>query len=152
MELDFAFLAEKAGSSTDGKMFCFGAGIDAMIVVGIQFPVPLPPFSLVARFIVQPHELNERHVFQIQIENPKGEFADKSSPAPIITKKDDYDESQPTGAIVTANMHVVAMNPGLYRFHVLLDGKDIKLLPLRVISEPAPTEADPSQKTEQAEP
>jgi hypothetical protein len=151
MELDFTFLAEKGGTSTDGKIFCFGAGIDAMVAVGLSFPVHLPPFSLIARFIVQPHEVDERHVFQIQIENPKGELADKSTPAPIVTKKDDYDESQPTGAIITANMHIIAMNPGLYRFHVLLDGRDIKSVPLRIISEPAPPVADPSQKTEQTE-
>ena len=50
MELDFAFIAEKAGiEKNDGKVFCFGAGFNAMVVAGIAFPVPLPPFSLIAR-------------------------------------------------------------------------------------------------------
>ena len=93
-----------------------------MVVAGIAFPVPLPPFSLIARFLAQPNELNEIHTFQVEMENPKGEFSPRSEPKEIVTVKDQYDERAQTGHLIVANMNITALSPGTYQFRLLMDG------------------------------
>lgn len=133
MELDFAFIAEKAGTATDGKLFCFGGGFDAMIVTEPRFPIPVFPFSLVARFVIQPGEVGERHIFQVEMQNPKGELSPRSEPAYIAATKNQFDESVPVGSMMVANMQIIVENPGTYHFRVLLDGNVVKSIPLHII-------------------
>lgn len=129
MELDYALLAERADRLHDQRLVVFGGDADQVEVAG--FPA-MAHLTLVARFWLFPNEPLENHVFAVEITMPSGErrLAGKSV---LNTKRNESEPDQPSAASVLANLILKIAKPGVAIFHLLMDGREVKTMRVRVV-------------------
>ncbi len=70
MEFKYAFLANSAEVSTDGRFFVLGGGIDGISVAG--FPAYLPALAVVASVHFSVEECGQEHQFRAALHLPDG--------------------------------------------------------------------------------
>ena len=129
MELSFAFLALHADYTDDKSLWVAGADFDRMAVLGVP---PVAQFSLVVKFRVPPEDANIPHVMRIDVTGPNGERKPLNSNEPIPTKKNEQYPDRNTSAVAILRVGMAFNNPGEYSFHIVLDEKDIKSIPLLI--------------------
>ncbi len=132
MELDFAFLAKDAALTADGQLWAAGAGFDQLATE--TYPAEVPPFFIVARFIVAPDDLRRSDKFHIEVVGSDGEIA-KTGERLEINKvpKHPIDETKPTGAFVMASVSLGAKSPGAHQFRIFLNDELQKTLTLHLL-------------------
>ncbi len=129
MELSFAFLALHA-DYTDGKaLWVAGADFDRMAVLGVP---PVAQFSLVVKFRVPPADAITQHVMRIDITGPSGERKPLNENEPIPTKANEQFPNRDTSSVAILRLGLGFSTAGEYAFHIMLDEKEIKSIPLLI--------------------
>jgi hypothetical protein len=133
MELTFAFLADAADLSADGRLHVLGADYDALLCE--SFPVVIPSVVLVAKLSVAPAELDQRHVARVELSHPNGQRIVLVDDVPMTTSSNRLRPGKPSGSTLILSMGFVHLpEPGDYGVHLLVDGREMKTLPLLLAS------------------
>jgi hypothetical protein len=127
MELDYAFLAEKASRLDDGKLVVFGGDIDGIATA--RLPAPFQP-TLVAKMTLEEGESRNGHVFSLECTSPSGNRV-------VIVKDQSLDpppsvEGMRSSCGLIATIGIGLKSRGIYRLHLIVDGKELKSLPVMV--------------------
>jgi hypothetical protein len=132
MRLDYAFLAERASRLEDGRLVIFGGDVDAVEPAGL--PAAFQS-SLVARMLLEEGESAEGHEFSICVTLPDG------SRTTILERRHlnaprNIPAGMPGGAGLIVGLTIGLRQAGIYRIHLIVDGAELKALPLLVEQPP----------------
>jgi hypothetical protein len=127
MELDYALLAEKASRLDDGRLVVFGGDIDG--VTARKLPV-LFETTLVAKMLVEKGEAHDGHEFGIDCTDPRGNRVSIIKSEPL--GEPDVVEGMLAAAGLIATLKIVIREAGIYRLHLIVDGKERKTFPFLV--------------------
>lgn len=132
MQVDFAFLADAAVATPDGKISAIGLGFENIGVP--EFPATLRDMAFAVRLFIHPAECNREHTLGIQLWNPDGAIMDVQVEATFTAGKN---PTNPTGnaslPLVLNLRDTVFPVPGSYAFHVIVDGTHLKEVPLHIM-------------------
>lgn len=126
MELDYAFLADRAERLADGRLFVYGGDVDVISSTG---PVAFS-CALAARFLVSPDEVDQQHTFALEISKPDGKRDELCPTGTLNTSRNSVDANEPSGAGLVVKMTLGFSVEGKYVIHVIADGKEVKSLPI----------------------
>jgi len=123
MEVEYAFLADGAQTSSDGKLYVLGGGIDKIFAK--TFPAVHPFMSLVLKTKLHPSECEREHTLELELWDPDG-----NSIGGKVSAKFSADR-QPGGrpAFMQLVLNIVQVRferPGDYAFQILIDGQHYK--------------------------
>lgn len=143
MNVEYAFLANAAEYSSDGKLYILGA--DYNVMYG-RYPWTVPAMALVVKFSYPPEECGRTHRFTAEFWKPDGERM-----APIVeTELATHPISPPFqgGALtlVIALYTIVFSTAGVYTVRILLDGEEKKAFRLYMQEVPS-AEQPPASPT-----
>jgi len=129
MQLEYAFLADSAQVSSDGKVFVLGGGIDR--IFSKQFPATHPYMSLVVKIQLHSAECEREHGLEVELWDPDGNPMGGKVAGTFSAPR------QPRGrpSFVQLVMNVLNAEfrvPGDYAFQVVVDGQLLKTLPIHV--------------------
>jgi hypothetical protein len=144
MEVEYAFLADAAQTSSDGKLFVLGGGIDRIFAK--KFPAVHPYMSLVLKMKLHPTECEREHNLELELWDPDGNLVGgKISGKFSATRQKGGRPSfvQLVLSIVQARF----TGPGDYAFHIVIDGQHKKEVSL-YLEESAGAEADAIQEND----
>ena len=137
MELAFAFFAYAAQTSEDGQLHIIGGNFDA--IGGTSLPANLPPFTLVVKFDVDPEDAGRDHNISIDLTRPVSGRVQLQAPFPIKTMVHPRHPRRKTSATIVVHLMLHVESEGEYLFHIMLDNREVKALPLYVEVQPPPT-------------
>ncbi|SRR5712691_2379309 len=142
-----AFLADSV-VNPDGKLYVQGGGWNVLHTFGLPFRQARIGIGVIIRV---PYQLatNESHKFEVRLENADGTqlpLGDAPPGAPVPDGKvrkigGDFPVGRPPGVLPGDEQSVaIAVNidallfeqPGVYRFVISIDGRDLKMLRFRV--------------------
>lgn len=130
MELRFAFFALNAGQTEDGELWC--AGIDFDRISAAALPLPIQ-FHLVVKLTVTPADREAEHVFSVAMTSPAGERSVLMDNHQInLGAPNEADPRRSTNALILVRVGRSFAQAGEHRFHVGVDGREVKTLPLNV--------------------
>jgi len=134
MELDYAFLAERADRLHDGRLVVFGGDADAIQPAG--FPAKFQ-VSLVARMLLDDGENPDGHTWGVAMTSPEPDGKRKA----LIDDQNlngphDIPPGMQGGAGLIVGLTIGLMRAGIYRIHLIVDGVEVKTLPLLVENPP----------------
>ncbi len=144
MEVEFAFLADAAQTSSDGKLYALGAGIDKVFTPG--FPVAHSHVSLVVKIKVHPTECDRDHQLEIQLWDPDGKLIGPRLSGQFRASRQAEDATRPGFVNLTLDMvNLEFPRAGAYEFHIILNGEHKKTVPLYLVQR---AELAPEQPTD----
>jgi hypothetical protein len=128
MLLDYVILADKATVAHDGKLIVFGGDIDSVTVP--ELPVGIG-VCLVARLVLEVGESIEGHEFSLDATSATGNRQKVLDTKPInLTRQSEPD--WPAHARLLFELGFVVSHAGVHKFHLIVDGKEIKTINFRV--------------------
>lgn len=132
MQVDFAFLADTAVATPDGKISAIGLGFENLGAA--EFPTTVPNMSFVVRLFIHPAECDRAHTLAIQLWNPDGAIMDVQIEATFTGTKNILNPTGNASLPLVLNLRdVVFPAPGSYAFHVIVDGTHLKEVPLHLM-------------------
>jgi hypothetical protein len=137
MDIEFAFLADAAQVPPDGKLYVLGGNVDR--IHAQQFPTTHPSMTLVMKVQMHASECNRPHQLQIDLWDSQGNpLLDPSISAEIGLAPDPDDPTGPSSLLIPVNMMGLQFpRPGLYEFHIVMNGRHLKTVPLRMLQAPS---------------
>jgi hypothetical protein len=129
MELSFAFLANFANVLRDGRLIAIGIDFDA--IHSSQFPMAVP-LTLVVKIKLDPSEISTPHNLAFEVTMPGGIREPIGPEKPFAVKANPLDASRPSYSAIIATIGFNFESEGEYLFHILVNGTEIKSLPLDV--------------------
>ena len=138
MKIDFAFLADAAQASPDGKFSVIGGGLTA--IYAQKFPTLLQALALVVKLIATKDEVGLEHNLRIELINPLQVTAmpplgGKFTIAPNL----EHPDWPITAQFVITIAPIVFEIPGSYTLRFSVDSILLKTLTLYAVTQPAPT-------------
>lgn len=139
MNVDYAFLANSAEISADGRLFVMGA--DFTELYG-QYPLVVPAMSLIVKINCSPEEVGTTYHFSAEFRKPDGERMDHpviklDFVPPAIT----LPSRKGTLTFVLGLYGVVFPVAGTYTVHVLIDDDEKKAFHLFANDVPKPEQS-----------
>jgi len=137
MQLGFAFLADAAVATPDGKIGVLGGNFDTLFVAAA--PAVHGILALVVNLRVQPAECGHPHQLRVLLWDPDGQQVLPPLELPFAP------ERQPERTHRAVNVKLIAYIQGLqiprlgdYAFHILVDDLEMGVVPLYVEELPQP--------------
>jgi len=137
MRLAYAFLANAAEYTSDGKLWVLGGDIDTFTFD--DFPATVPALSFVAKVLFEPAECGAAYRLGIDILRPDGESLNPSQIVYELRPEVRVEQpDRPVGAAMVLNIQGLSLpEPGDYRFVIRVDDEEMGLLPVRVLQRQA---------------
>ena len=131
MEVDFAFLADKA-EIVNGKLYLLGGAFDALFAK--QAPIRHQQMSLVLRFLLSAGELDREHQLEVVLIDSDGKRI-ISAPGKILVKRPSESSLGYKVPFLSALnfLNTQFEKFGDYSLEVILNGTVVKSVPLRII-------------------
>jgi hypothetical protein len=134
VELDFAFLADAADVSM-GKLFVLGGAFDTIHVAG--FPATHPVLAVVLRLLLSPIDLDRKHNLEILLLDADAHHIASAQGELTVPKAPGSPAGWKQAVILPLRFfNVPFKNEAHYSIEILVNGKMIKAIPLRVIQTP----------------
>ncbi len=123
----------------DDRFVMIGADIE--VIEACELPVAPPPLFLAAKLLLMPDEPEEGHWFRVDISGPQAERKPISGDKSIQSRRDRRFPARPTGCNIIAPVNLVFETAAEYRLHLIVDGTELKVIPLLVSNsvKPVPT-------------
>lgn len=137
MDLDYAFLADAAEVSSDGKLYALGAGVN--VIRATKFPVMHPHLSLVIRLRLHPTECNREHRLDVELWDPDGKSLARLDGKFGAAQPEAHGTRPAFVQMVFNYVNTEFLRPGDFAFHVLVNGQHFKELPVFVEEVPLPS-------------
>lgn len=129
MQFSFAFFANVAEILRDGRILAIGMDIEGIICP--QFPITVP-LILIVKIKLDPSEINLQHKCVIEITRPNGKREPLGIENPFDAKANPMDPNLPGSTAIIVTMGTNFDSAGEHLFHILIDGEEVKSLPLDV--------------------
>lgn len=139
MDVEYAFLADAAQTSSDGKLYVLGGGIDRIFAK--EFPAAHPAISLVLKIRLHPTECEREHALEVELSDPDGKPVGVKLSAKFEAKR----QAHGRPAFVQLVLNVLGArfeHPGDYAFQVIIDGQHYKSVSLYLEEPAGPTASD----------
>jgi hypothetical protein len=137
MQLGFAFLADAAVSTPDGKISVLGGNFDTIYVAAV--PAQHPAMVLVVNLRVQPTECGRQHRLRLEFWDPDGQSVLPSLELPFLPQRRSDQPHKPVNVNLTVHLQGLTIpRVGDYAFHVLVDDLEVGVMPLSVVQVQAP--------------
>jgi hypothetical protein len=133
MELEFAFFARYVEALGDGTFAVQGGGLNRLSFSA--FPVMVPVLALLARFKPSPEEAPREHLLQLDVTGPEGKRTSLPGPhqtAALAPSAVTAVEGSRVHCAVTL-LGYTYQTPGEYTFHIIVDGKELGTVTLRLV-------------------
>lgn len=128
MEARYAFLADKAILSPDGKIHVVGGGVSS--IRSHSYPSTHPVLSLVVNLAVTMEDLRKDHRFEIQLWGPSGQLEDETDEG--LMKASPQVFSGTASVWLVRDLPVIGLpEEGAYEVRFFVDGELATQLPLR---------------------
>lgn len=143
MQLGFAFLADAAQDTPDGKISVLGGNFDT--IYAARFPTSQPAMSLVVNLRVQPTECGREHRLRVEFLNEDGGPLIPRIELGFLPQKRADAPHRPVNVNLIAVLQGVPFSrAGEYGSHILVDDLELGVLPLYLVQ--AQTDAnDPAR-------
>lgn len=129
MKLAFAFLANAADFSRDGKFCVLGGDFDTL--QGTSYPATHPSLSVVVKVILDLSECGKEHELTIGLVDCAGK---QVTPNPVRmkfqTERDKSTRSSVPATFIGSIFGIPIPEPGEYAFVISVDGEPLGKLPL----------------------
>src|SRR3990172_13234108 len=127
MEVEYAFLADAAQVSSDGKLFVLGGGINR--VFAQRYPTVHPYMTLVLKLHLHPTECDREHTLEVELWDPDGRPVGGKLSGTFSAQR--QEKGRPSFVQLVFNILQTQFGaPGDYQFNIVVDGQHIKTLPL----------------------
>jgi hypothetical protein len=137
MEIEFAFLADAAQAPSGSKLYVLGGGIDEL--AASAFPAIHPQMVLVLKLKVHPTECNRPHKLEVEFWDPDGRRLGPAISGEFAAQRDETNPTRPRFVQLLFNIAGLQLPaPGDYDFHIVVDGQQMKTVPLYVYQARAP--------------
>jgi hypothetical protein len=141
MQLAFAFLADAAQFSPDGKVSLLGGDFDT--VYAESFPSQHPDATLVVKLKVQPTECNRDHRLRVEFIDSDGNRVIPSLELPFKPELRPEQPHRPVGVGLALQLRGLPIaKEGDYAFHVLVDDLEVAVVELKAVvrrTKPSPS-------------
>jgi hypothetical protein len=127
-EIDYAFLADAAQTAPGQKFHVIGGGVNR--IGGRTFPLRHPHLALVVGLRVTSPETNREHEIRFVLLDPDGGEVAGATGNLVAQGQQDARDATLTFSIDLWNL--VFPSPGDYSFRLLVNGSELKRLPLVV--------------------
>lgn len=129
MQIEYAFLADAAQVSSDGKLFVLGGGIDRIFAT--SFPATHPLMTLVIKLQLHPSECEREHGLQVELWDSDGQPIGPRVSGNFSANRQERGRLSYVQTVL--NLHNVQFSVGGdYAFQVVVDGQHLKTVPLYV--------------------
>jgi hypothetical protein len=129
MQLVFAFLADAAKFTTDGKVGVLGGDFDT--VFASDFPAQHIGAVLVVKLRVQPTECNRNHALRVEFIDSDGTPVVPTLEVPFNAKPREDQPHRPVGVGLALEMQAIPIpREGEYGFHILVDDHEMAVVQL----------------------
>jgi len=133
MELTYAFLANSAEMSSDGKLYLMGADFNRLLGT---YPLTLQSMSLIVKMVFPPEECNREYHFSAEFIAPDGSRLEPYFERNISPSVPDEPDRKSSLIILLAINGMTFPTAGTYDVRVLLDGEEKKNLRLYALEVP----------------
>lgn len=128
-EIDYAFLADAAQTTPGQKFHVLGGGVSR--ITGNAFPLHHPHLALVVGLRVPSPETDREHEIRFALLDPKGGEVAGATGNLVAHGQADARDSALTFSIDLWNL--TFPTPGDYSFRLLVNGSELKRLPLTIV-------------------
>jgi hypothetical protein len=128
-DIDYAFLADAAQTSPGQKFHVIGGGLNR--IGGRTYPLRHPHLALVVGLRVSVTEIDRQHEIRFVLLDPDGREVAAATGSLVAHGQADARDSVLTLSIDLWNLTFPA--PGDYSFRVLVNGSELKRLPLVLV-------------------
>lgn len=138
MELD-TFLVCDSLTTENGKLYILGGGVTRLNVG--SFPFALPTLGLAIRLRAERHDAGQQFGMRLEMLAPHGEtlFPPLNSPVGPVEFSSNEDEENFLTIALTFGP-VIFSDAGVYRLRLMLDERELRVLPLPVVPAALSTE------------
>ncbi len=142
VDIEYAFLADAAQTSPDGKLYVLGAGINQIKAVG--FPAMHPQMSLVVKLNMHPSECDRAHSTDIELWDEDGSKIGGTMNRPFqVPRRKDFPARNVFFQMILNLIGTEFPRAGTYGFQISVDGRHIKSVPVELIQVEAPSTPEP---------
>lgn len=144
MEVEFAFLADAADAPLGGKLYVLGAGINELGAA--KFPTAHPTLVLVLKLRLHAAECERSHRLEIQFWDADGTRLPPEMSAEFTAAQ--HPRYKTRDVFVQMVLNIIGLPlpaPGEYDFHIVVDDRHLKTLPLYVQLGPPQTIGEPPE-------
>ena len=123
MEVEYGFLADGAQTSSDGKLYVLGGGIDRIFAK--QFPAVHPMMALVLKIRLHPSECEREHNLELELWDPDGNPIGGKLTAAFSAGR----QEKGRDSFVQLVLNILQQQfprPGDYGFQIVIDGQHKK--------------------------
>jgi hypothetical protein len=132
MEVEYAFLADAAQSSSDGKLYVLGGGFDE--IRAAKFPAVHPQMALVLKLSLHPSECEREHKTRIELWDADGNRVGPQLDAAFVAaRRTDRPASDVYVQLVLNMLQTQFPKPGMYGFQISVDERHLKTVSLGII-------------------
>ena len=129
MELEYAFIATAAQVNDDGRFSVLGGGTDTLRAS--KLPGAAPPLALVIKLKDDSNATALKHTVEVTMSRPNGKTETVLAGHPFWLTRRLPDRAAGVTIVVDASLRMET--PGEHRFHIRVDGEEVKSLPLFVV-------------------
>jgi len=127
VEVEYAFLADAAQTSSDGKLYVLGGGIDR--IYAKKFPIVHSSMSLVLKLKLHPTECEREHTLELELWDPDGNLVGAKVSARFEAKR--QERGRPGFVQLVLNVvQATFARPGDFAFQIVIDGQHYKSVSL----------------------
>src|SRR5258708_4711584 len=131
MRLVYAFLADAAQFTPDGKLSMLGGDYDTLYATA--FPTIHPAVTFVLKLRLEPDEVTTEHIIRVDLEQAGVETRYPSASLHVAPQANADRISGPQHIASVLNfVQIVFPVPGAYTFHIVADDRELGVLPLRL--------------------
>ena len=131
-DIDYAFLADAAQTTPGQKFHVLGGGVTR--ITGAAFPLRHPHLALVVGLRISAVETDRQHEIRFVLLDPDGKEVAGATGSLVAHGQTDARDTTLTFSIDLWNLTFPAA--GDYSFRVLVNGSELKRLPLLVVATP----------------
>jgi len=124
MRLAFAFLADAAQTTADGKLWVFGGDIED--IVAAELPVTVAALALVVKLLLTEEESERAHQLRLQFVQPDGTQQLPPFEFPFHARRRTQELGMPYGVSLVFNFQqLVFFSHGQYMLRMAVDGRHL---------------------------
>jgi Family of unknown function (DUF6941) len=127
MEVEYAFLADAAQTSSDGKLYVLGGGIDR--IRAKKFPTAHPSMSLVLKLKLHPAECEREHTLEVELWDPDANLVGGKVSAKFKAKRQERGRPAFLQLVLNA-VQTTFTRPGDFAFQIVIDGQHYRSVSL----------------------
>lgn len=144
MQVEYAFLADAADAPRGGKVSALGIGIDVLRVP--DFPFVHNQMALVVKVRLDGSEYDRPHNIEVDILDPNDQVHVGPARATFMVARSEAAPERANFAQFVLEMAQTRYSaPGAYTFRVVMDGQELKRIPLYVERRSTAQTGDPEE-------